>query len=214
MDARRSDRSCFNPDCVKMLERTVPQPPARVGVSLDIEANRAASKYTRGEMARRIAWMFGHALFRLTPRTFFGVRRAILRAFGARIGAHVNIYSTATIYMPWHLDVGDWTAIGEYAYIYNLGQISIADHVTISQRAHLCAGTHDYTRADMPLLKPPIRVSSFAWICADAFVGPGIAIGEGAVVGARAVVIHDVEPWAVVAGNPARTIKRRVINNS
>ena len=190
------------------------QPPSSVELPLDIEANRTARKYSRAEMVRRIAWIFGQALFRLTPRTFFGVRRGILRSFGAQIGAHVNIYSTATIYMPWHLTVGDWTAIGEYAYIYNLGRITIADHVTVSQRAHLCAGTHDYTRSDMPLLKPPIRVSSYAWICADAFLGPGVTIGEGAVVGARAVVTHDVEPWVVVAGNPARTIKRRVIDNS
>ena len=197
-----------------MLERAAHQPASNVELALDIESNRGARKYSRGEMARRIAWVFGQMLFRLTPRTFFAVRRGILRAFGARIGAKVNIYSSATIYMPWHLDVGDWTAIGEYAYIYNLGRITIGDHVTISQRAHLCAGTHDYTRRDMPLLKPPIRVSNYAWICADAFVGPDVTVGEGAVVGARAVVTHDVEPWDVVAGNPARTIKRRVISNT
>jgi putative colanic acid biosynthesis acetyltransferase WcaF len=63
----------------------------------------------------------------------------------------------------------------------------------------------------MPLLKPPIDIGDEAWICADAFVGPGVNIGRGAVVGARAVAVSDVVPWAVVAGNPARQVKIRSI---
>jgi putative colanic acid biosynthesis acetyltransferase WcaF len=131
--------------------------------------------------------------------------------FGATVGKHVNIYNSAGIYMPWNLKIGDWSAIGEHACIYNLGIISIGEKVTISQRAHLCAGTHDYTNPAMPLLRPPIDIKDQAWVAADAFVGPGVIIGEGAVVGARAVVVKDVEPWRVVAGNPAVVIKKRII---
>jgi len=179
---------------------------------LDIKANRSATKYTRSEMARRILWMFGRVLFRWSPRPCFGWRRFLLRLFGARIGAQVHIYNTAEIYMPWNLEVKDWSAIGEGALIYNLALITIGEKVTISHRAHLCAGTHDYTKSDMPLLKVPIRIGDQVWICADAFVGPGVTIGPGAVVGARAVVTKDVEPWVVVAGNPARFVKKREID--
>ena len=115
--------------------------------------------------------------------------------------------------MPWNLEVGAWSAIGENALIYNLAKVTIGERVTISHRAHLCAGTHDYTRSDMPLLKLPITIGNQAWICADAFVGPGVEIGEGSVVGARAVVVKDIESWVVVAGNPARVVKRREIND-
>jgi putative colanic acid biosynthesis acetyltransferase WcaF len=111
--------------------------------------------------------------------------------------------------MPWELTIGDWSSIGEDALIYNLGHVTVGQAVTISQRAHLCAGTHDYTREDMPLLKLPIAVEDRAWICADAFVGPAVTVGEGAVLGARAVATKDVAPWAVVAGNPARRIGSR-----
>jgi len=112
------------------------------------------------------------------------------------------------------LCVENWSSIGEGALIYNLGPVTIGKSVTISHRAHLCAGTHDYRKPDMPLLKVPIEIQDQAWICADAFVGPGVVIGEGAVVGARAVVMHDVESWTVVAGNPAQFIKKRVLNGS
>jgi putative colanic acid biosynthesis acetyltransferase WcaF len=181
--------------------------------ALDIAANRQATKYSRIEMVRRLLWIVGQSLFRLSPRPFFACRRLILRCFGATVGAHVHTYPSTRIYFPWNLRIGNWSAIGENALVYNLGPVTIGQKVTISHGAHLCAGSHDYTRADMPLLKPPITISDQAWICADAFVGPGVVVSEGAVVGARAVVMKDVEPWTVVAGNPARFIKKRQLGH-
>ncbi len=178
---------------------------------LEIAANRRATKYAGDEMFRRILWGFGQWLFRLSPRPCFGWRCCVLRLFGAQIGHQVHIYNSAVVYFPWNLRIGDWSAIGEGALIYNLGPVTIGQNVTVSQRAHLCAGTHDYRKPDMPLLKPPIEIHDQVWICADAFVGPGVTVGEGAVVGARAVVMKDVEPWTVVAGNPTRAIKKREI---
>ena len=105
--------------------------------------------------------------------------------------------------------MGEWSALGENALVYNLGPVTIGQKVTISHGAHLCAGSHDYRKPDLPLLKPPITIGDQVWICADAFVGPGVTVGEGAVVGARAVAIKDVAPWTVVVGNPAQPIKKR-----
>jgi putative colanic acid biosynthesis acetyltransferase WcaF len=178
--------------------------------SLDIASNREARKYTTGDLIRRVLWMIvGKPLFRWSPRPMFGWRRFVLRTFGATVGMGVNIYSSATIYFPWNLSIGDWSSIGEEAMIYNLGPITIGKQVTVSQQAHLCAGTHDHTDPEMPLLKPPITIEDQAWICADAFVGPRVTVGEGAIVGARAVAVNDVDAWSIVGGNPARIIKRR-----
>lgn len=176
---------------------------------LDIEANRRVGKYSRAVQVRRIAWAAAKVLFRLSPRPFFSFRSSLLRLFGAEIGRNVHIYSSANIYMPWNLRVGDWAAVGEWVLIYNLGPIVVGSKATISHRAHLCAGTHDYLDPSLPLLTPGITVCDQAWICADAFIGPGVRVGEGAVVGARAVVTKDVLPWTVVAGNPSRVIKKR-----
>jgi putative colanic acid biosynthesis acetyltransferase WcaF len=180
--------------------------------TLDIAANRRAMKSSRSELFRRVLWGFGRLLIRFSPRPCFGWRRFILRCFGAKVGANVNIYPSTCIHFPWNLSVGDWTSIGEQALIYNWGHISLGEKVTISHRAHLCAGTHDYSRADLPLLKLPITVSDQAWICADAFVGPGVTVSDGAIVGARAVVTKNVGAWDIVAGNPARVIKKRTLN--
>ena len=181
---------------------------------LDISANRATRKYTRPELVWRVMWVFGQRMFQHSPRPCFGWRRFLLRSFGATVGRHVNTYPSTRIYFPWNLVVGDWSALGEDVLIYNLGSIEIGPKVTISHRAHLCAGTHDYTRSDLPLLKPPIRIENQAWICAEAFVGPGVVVGQGAVVGARAVVTQDVPPWTIVVGNPARPIGHRELHCS
>lgn len=183
-----------------------------MGATLQIETNRNAQKYPRKVQAARVLWAFGRQVFRLIPRHLYGLRNALLRLFGAKIGRAVHVSNTAIVYFPWELSIGNESAIGDYAYLYNLARLEIGDRVTISHRAHLCGGTHDYRDPALPLVKARIEIGDDAWICADAFVGPNTSIGAGAVVGARAVVMKDVEPWTVVAGNPAQVIRTRQLN--
>lgn len=177
---------------------------------VNVKANREAVKYTTKEQALRVLWgTLGKVIFRLSPRPFFGWRRWVLRVFGAGVGNEVHTYPSTIVYFPWNLKIGDWSAIGEDALIYNLGQVTIGERVTISHRAHICAGTHDYNKPEFPLLKPPIVIQDQAWICSQAFIGPGVTIGAGAIVGAGAVVMKDVKSWTIVAGNPAVKVKER-----
>lgn len=178
-------------------------------IKMDIESNRAARKWSRKEWARRIIWAICRPLFRFSPRVFWGWRNLLLICQGARIGRHVRIDASVSIFLPANLEIGDWTAVGPGALLYNLGPLKLGSRVTISQRAHLCGGSHDYRDSAMTLLKMPITVGDEAWICAEAFVGPGVVIGRRAVAGARAVVVNDVEAGDVVAGNPARVVGER-----
>jgi len=188
-----------------MSERTPELP-------IDHASNQAARKYSRGEQARRVVWAFGRWLIRLSPRPCFAWRRWVLRLFGARVGEHVNIYPSTHVYMPWNVEIGAWTALGEDVFVYSLGKITIGRSVTISYRSHLCAGTHDLNDPTLPLLKPPVDIEDGVFVGTEAFLGPGVRVGRAAVVGARAVVVKDVEPFTVVAGNPARPIGRRTFN--
>ena len=179
---------------------------------LDISNCRNLRPYTRSEYIGRTLWALALPFFKYSPRPFYAWRRFLLRLFGAQIGKRAHIDSSAYIRLPWKLILGDDTSIGEKALIYNLGLITIGDRATISQRVHLCAGTHNYSDKSMTLLRLPIKIESQVWICADAFVGPDITIGESAIVGAASVVMKDVPPWKIFAGNPAKLIKERVIS--
>lgn len=179
---------------------------------LDIESCRRLRPYSAREYIGRILWALASPLFRFSPRPLFGWRRFLLRLFGARIGRNAHVYPSARIYIPWNLSLGDQASIGEWVLIYNLGPIVIGKQATISHRAHLCAGTHDYRDPSLPLLRLPITIEAQAWVCADAFVGPDRTVGKGAIVGAAAVVVKDVPPWQIVAGNPAQIIKLRQLN--
>lgn len=174
-----------------------------------IATNRRAVKYSHHELAGRCLWAVCRPLFRWSPRLCWGWRRFLLRVFGAKVGEHVHIHPSAVVFIPWNLEIGPWSSVGFDALLYNLGPLKIGEGVTVSQRAHICGGTHGFRDEAMPLVRAPVTIGSGAWVCADAFVGPGVTIGERAVVGARAVACSDVGAGVVVAGNPARVIGTR-----
>lgn len=163
------------------------------------------------EDKRQDLWNGLYPLFRFSPRTLFNFRNAMLRLLGARVGHSVRVYNSVVIRAPWNLEIGDWSAIGEQACLCSANRIAIGARATISQRAHLCASDESRSGEEYPSAGQPIRIGDQAWVCADAFVGPGVSIGVGAVVGARAVVVADVEPWNLVVGNPARRIRKRAL---
>lgn len=170
---------------------------------VEVASNRAARKWSRSEQFKRVLWLLALPLFRFSPRILWGWRRFLLRIFGARIGVCAHIYPSARITMPWNICIGDEAAVGEHAILYALGKISIGRRATVSQYAYLCAGTHDWRDPAMPLVKTPIVIGDDAWICAAAFVGPGVEVGANAIVGAAAVTMKDVPPGKIVGGNPA-----------
>lgn len=182
-------------------------------MTLDINAARSARPYSTSEYLGRVLWALAIPLFRLSPRPCYRWRRVLLRCFGATIGREVRIHPSARIVIPWNLTIGDEASLGDRVLVYNLGPVRIGPRATVSHLAHLCAGSHDYLDPRLPLMRLPIEIGADAWICAQSFVGPGLSIGAGAVVAACAVVTRPVDPWAVVAGNPARFVKLRVMRS-
>jgi putative colanic acid biosynthesis acetyltransferase WcaF len=164
---------------------------------------------TRNKILRVFWRMIWITLFRTSPRMLHGWRRFLLRLFGAKIGRRTYVYSTVKIWAPWNLEMADGSCLSHYVDCYCVDKIQLGRNATVSQYSHLCTASHDYNQASLPLTTAAIRIDDNAWVTADVFIGPGVTIGVGAVVGARATVIRDVEPWTVVAGNPARPIGKR-----
>jgi putative colanic acid biosynthesis acetyltransferase WcaF len=171
-------------------------------VRVDVTSNRRTRSWTLRENAARVLWSAAQLAFRFSPRPLWGWRRAMLRAFGAKIGPQVHVHPTVRITMPWHLRIDAQAAVGDGAILYALGRIHIGARAAVSHNAHLCAGTHDWRDPARPLLKTPIHIGSDAWVCADAFVGPGVRIGAGAILGARAVAMKDLPMRHIGVGNP------------
>ena len=206
---------------IPMTETTSTAPPAPppalspAPVAAPLDVKHQASPWPLRDQVRRVAWMFVRAaLFRPSFHNWYGWRRLLLRAMGAKVGRGVRVRPTARVEMPWNLELGDECVVGDYAILYSLGPIRLGRKVTVSQYAHLCAGTHDPTDPTFPLLTPPIVVGDGAWVAADAFVGPGVTVGAWAVVAARATVVKDVPPGEIWGGNPARFIKPRGVRGT
>ncbi|KJZ20666.1 acetyltransferase [Loktanella sp. S4079] len=175
---------------------------------VDVAANRAARKYDALTQVKRVLWALCWPLFRLSPRPMWGWRVWILRAFGAQVGRGVHVYPSARITMPWHLRLADEVAIGDRAILYALDVITIGARATVSQYAHLCTGSHDLGDPARALKTAPIMIGADAWVCADAFVGPGVQIGKSAVLGARAVAFKALPDRCVGIGNPMQIRSR------
>jgi putative colanic acid biosynthesis acetyltransferase WcaF len=153
-----------------------------------------------------LTWL---ALAAWTPPPMFAWRRLLLRLFGARIAPTALVYGSTRIWFPENVELGNYVQIGPRATLYSMAKIVVEDYAFVSQGAHLCCGSHDIESPYFQTIAKPIRVKRRAWVAAEAFVGPGVTIGEGSVLGARGVAFRDLDAFGVYAGNPAKFIKPR-----
>lgn len=158
-----------------------------------------------------VAWM---VLARWTPPPLHRWRRLVLAAFGADIAASARVHASVRIWLPANLTLAEHVLIGPGAKIYNQGHITIGARTVISQGAYLCASTHDISHPDFQLVLRPISIGMQCWVAADAFVGPGVAMANRSVLGARAALFADSEANGVYRGNPAVYIKQRQLRSS
>lgn len=168
------------------------------------------SPHSRANQLMRILWRAVWLLaYRPSPKICHGWRRFLLRMFGAKIARDAYPHPSVKIWAPWNLEMGSHSSLGPDVDCYCVDKVVIGAGATVSQYSFLCTATHDYRDLCMPLVIAPILIGERAWVAADVFIGPGVTVGEGAVVGARSSVYRNVDPWTVVAGNPASILKHR-----
>lgn len=176
------------------LQTQVPQPRHRIFMP-----------QTLGERIKGAAWSVARALlFRTSPERFYRWRIWVLRLFGARIDWSAKISPSVHIDFPWNLRIDADAVICNDCILNCMGQVAIGERTRLSQHAHVCAGTHDYQRRDMMIVRCPITIGRNVWIAADAFVGPGVTVGDNCVLAARSSAFHDLAPGQVCVGEPAR----------
>jgi len=162
----------------------------------------------------RLVWGWVYIIFfRFSPKPLHEWRSFLLRLFGAKVGKGVHVYPGVKIWAPWNLVLDDECGIANGAILYSQDKISIGYRAVISQGAHICAGTHDYRKRGFPLTTKPILIGAESWVAAEAFVHPGVKIGEGSVIGARSVVTKDMPAWMICAGFPCKAIVERIISD-
>ena len=158
-------------------------------------------------------WIVQATIFRLSPQFMYGFRAKLLRLFGAKIGHNVLIRNTAIITYPWKLEIGSNTWVGDDSVIYNLDDVFIGSNVAIAHRVYLCTGLHDTTKLTFDIQAKPIHIKDQTWLANDIFVGPGLTVGFGTVIGARSTVLHDMPDGMICYGYPCVPVKQRTIIN-
>lgn len=183
--------------------------------SVTIDVSRKPSPYSRRNQLARALWGVVYLLlFRPSPRPFHGWRRLLLKCFGAKLGRKAKVFSSARVFAPWNLTMGEYSTIAPDVDCYCAGPISIGEHSTVSQYSYLCGASHDFEDSKMTLFTAPIRIGARVWVCADVFVGPGVTIADGAVVGARSSVFSNLPAWTVCTGNPAKPKRPRKVRGA
>ncbi|QQN72985.1 putative colanic acid biosynthesis acetyltransferase [Croceicoccus sp. YJ47] len=166
--------------------------------------------FSLGNRIFRVLWGLSWLLLaRWTPPPLHKWRRLVLRAFGADISGNARIYGSVSIWHPGNLSIGGHAVIGPGVRLYNQGHIRIGERSIISQRSHICASTHDVRDPEFQLQLRPITIGRECWVAAEAFVGPGVTMGDEAVLGARGVLMRDAEPNMIYRGNPAEPVRTR-----
>lgn len=163
----------------------------------------------KSAMTVQLWWMVQATLFKWSPQVFYGWRRFLLRAFGAKIGRGVIIRPSVQVTYPWKVTIGDYSWIGDEVVLYSLGEIEIGSNAVISQRSYICTGSHNYNSNSFEIYSKKITIGNKCWLASDVYVAPNVTIGDSTVVGARSSVFKDLPVNKVCKGSPAKPFKDR-----
>jgi len=165
-----------------------------------------------GPLPLRLAWLVTNRLFLLTSFPWpSGLKRRLLRLFGARIGDGVVVKPRVHVKYPWNLSVGDHSWIGEGVWIDSLGSVSIGANCCLSQGVMVETGNHDWSKPTFDLIVKDVVIDDGAWAAVKSLLLPGSRLASHAILGAGSVLSGGTEPNGVYVGVPARKVKERVI---
>ena len=180
-----------------------------------VDLSNYKNNLTKSHQIKRFIWGIVWFLFaKWLPRSIGRKWKLfLLSCFGAKVHNTAHVYSSVKVYAPWNLEMDAYSCLAPDVDCYNVDKIFIGANSTISQKTYLCTASHDIKKSNNPLITAAIIIKDQAWVGASSFIGLGVTIGQGAVVGATSSVYKNIEPWTVVGGNPARCIKKRELDD-
>ncbi|MFO8052421.1 MAG: WcaF family extracellular polysaccharide biosynthesis acetyltransferase [Candidatus Omnitrophota bacterium] len=173
---------------------------------------RKDKKIRERNLFTEVLWqLFSLLLFKNSLFVFFVPKRFILKLFGAKVGKGVIIKPCVNIKYPWKLKIGDYSWIGEEVWIDNLASVAIDRNVCISQGAYVCTGNHNWKKPRFDLERESVTIEEGVWVGTKAIVSPGVILKSHSVITAGSVVTADTESYMVYQGNPAKSVRKRII---
>lgn len=170
------------------------------------------SWYNPAPKSKQVLWYFISVLFFLNPlNPISGLKIALLRLFGARIGRGVHIKPCVNIKYPWLLEIGNYVWIGENVWIDNLVKVTISDNVCVSQGAMFLSGNHNYKKSSFDLIVGEIVLQEGTWVGAKSIVCPGVTLYTHSVLAVGSVANKNLDAYGVYQGNPAIKVRERKI---
>ena len=139
------------------------------------------------------------------------IKVSLLRRFGATVGKGIVIKPCVNIKYPWKLSIGNYAWIGEQVWIDNIADVTIGDHVCLSQGSLLLTGNHNYKKTGFDLLPDTIILDEGVWIGAKAIVCPGVVCASHAILTVASVATGNLQPYGIYKGNPALKVGDRII---
>jgi putative colanic acid biosynthesis acetyltransferase WcaF len=170
------------------------------------------SWYKPGGKIKIIIWFFFNAFFlqnKYNPSS--GIKKMILKLFGAKIGSGVVIKPGVSVKYPWKLTIRNNSWIGENVWIDNLDDVSIGKNVCVSQGAMLLCGNHDYKKRTFDLMVGPIILEDGVWIGAQSTITQNVVCREYSILAVQSVANSNLDENGIYKGNPAVKIRERKI---
>ena len=167
------------------------------------EFDRGRSKWVE------LLWLVVRAILVESWIPLSSIKVGALRLFGAKIGRGIVDKPQVRVRFPWVLEIGEHSWIGEDVWIDNLATVKIGPHCCLSQGVYLCTGSHNWSKQTFDLITRPITIDDQVWLCAKSSIGPGVHVGQGAVLTMGGIAMSDLETWVVHSGIPAKAMRKR-----
>jgi putative colanic acid biosynthesis acetyltransferase WcaF len=191
--------------------RTVVRPiskPESVRVIDLSRASRGNYRHRRSAVTRALWFLIEATIINNHLMPLSGVRAALLRLFGAKLGQNCRLFHAIRVKCPWNLQIGDNSWLGEDVWLYNQDEVRIGSNVCISQGSFLTTGSHEIeTTMDLRVL--PIVIEDGVWISSRCVIQMGVTVGRSAIVTPLSVVHKSLEPNAIYGGNPCKWLRPR-----